>query len=340
MCYGLLTTEYGLRAACVFWLIVVSASSGAEYQQKQGNAAVRVEADKIEAGRVEIRLSDEIPLTVSVEGEPDLEVQPFQPVKPSDDWAVRSESAAERIPLSDGNVRWLQKFRLSPLKPGELSLSLAPLRFRRNATEARWEEAAWRPIPVNVTTEVYRPDLSELRDIAPPEELPPAPSWGIPLSWSALAIVLLLLLLSGWALMRRRGPRDSLLSPGDWAARELQAIVLPKNVTDRDIEYFYTRLSDVLRKYVELRYHIPAPEQTTAEFLETLRRSPELQQEQQAVLCDFLERCDLVKFARAQPSAEECRTAAELARTFVEQTARPGVDGKHSIGGAARQASC
>jgi hypothetical protein len=308
---------------CAFSLSIPTASSGMEYQQKQGSATVRVEADKVEAGRVEIRLSDQLLLTVSVEGGSDLEMQPFQPFARSDDWVMRGEWPPEKIPLAAGRVRWLQKFRLAPLKPGELSLSLAPLRFRVNASEDRWEEAVWQPIPVNVTTEIYRAELSELRDVAPPEELPPEPSWGIPLLWAGLALVFLLLLLSGWALMKRRGPDDSTLPPREWAVRELEALVLPTSFTDRDIEQFYTRLSDVLRKYVELRYHIPAPEQTTAEFLETLRGSPELQDER-AALCDLLERCDLVKFARAQSSVEECRTAAEMARAFVEQTAAPG----------------
>jgi hypothetical protein len=315
-------------------LTLVTSALGTEYRQNQGSAAIRLQADKIEADRVEIRLSDKILLTVSVEGGPSLEVQPYRPLNPTDDWEVRPESTPAIMPLAGGRIRWLQRFRVLPLKPGELSLSLAPLRFRLNAPEARWDEAAWRPIPVMVTTEVYRADLSELRDVAPPEELPPAPSWGIPLAWAGLALVLLLLLLSGWALMRRRGPGESTLPPRDWAVRELQGIALPANFTNRDVEQFYTRLSDVLRRYIELRYNVPAPEQTTAEFLEALRRSPQLPHEQQAVLCDLLGRCDLVKFARAQPSPEECRTAAEIARAFVEKTAATEVDGNHSTAGS------
>jgi Domain of unknown function (DUF4381) len=326
MRHALRTTDYRLGPVCIVSvcsLIIATASFGMEYQQKQGSATVRVEAEKIDAGRLEVRLSDEVPLAVSVEGGQDLEVQPFQPLPRSDDWVIRLDSAPQRIPLAAGRVRWLQKFRLAPLKPGELSLSLAPLRFRVNASEDRWEEAVWQPIPVNVTTEIYRADLSELRDVAPPEELPPEPSWGIPLAWAGLAVVLVLLLLSGWALMKRRGRGDSPVPPRDWAVRELETLVLPLSFTDRDVEHFYTRLSDVLRKYVELRYHLPAPEQTTAEFLETLRGSPELHDEGTA-MCDLLERCDLVKFARAQSSAEECRTAVEMARAFIEQTAAPG----------------
>jgi len=123
--------------------------------------------------------------------------------------------------------------------------------------------------------------------------------------------------------LRRRLRRNFALPPDAWALRELARIQLPDESTEKGVEYFYTRLSDVLRRYLELRYHFPAPEQTTAEFLEVMRRSPQLQPEKQAVLRDFLVGCDLVKFARAQPSKEDCRKAAEMARAFVEQTADP-----------------
>jgi hypothetical protein len=318
-------------------LLLPILSRAGEYEQKQGNAAVRFEADKVDqAARVEIRLSDEIHLSMSVEDRSGLEVQPIQLLTTSSDWQVRQESPPETIALAADRVRWLQRFRLSPLKPGELSLVLAPLRFRRTNDEERWEEAAWRPIAVHVTTEIYRADLTELRNVMPPEEVPPAPSWGVPLRWTGLAIVLLLLLLSGWMWLRRRLRRDFALPPEAWALRELARIQLPDESTEKGVEFFYTRLSDVLRRYLELRYHFPAPEQTTAEFLELMRRSPQLQPEQQAVLRDFLERCDLVKFARAQPSAEDGRTTGEMARAFVKQTADPSHQSDQSWSGLQR----
>lgn len=305
----------------VFYFLPFAWCAAAEYEQKQGCAVVRLEADKIGDGRVSMRLSDALRLTVTVEGGPALEVQPPEGLTTPGDWEVERETGPEKISLGGGRVRWQERFRLSPVKPGELSLALSPLRFRSSSDAEHWNEVAWRPIPVQVSTEVYRPDLSELRDIAPPEELPPAPSWTVPLTWTGLAIVSVLLLLSGWTLLRRRGSRNPPLPPGEWALRELARVGLPAEATEWGIEQFYTRLSDVLRRYLELRYHLPAPEQTTAEFLEEMRRSPQLQPEQQAVLRQFLERCDLVKFARAQPSLNECREAAEMARAFVEQTA-------------------
>jgi hypothetical protein len=305
--------------ACLVWLSLAVPSLAGPYEQRKGNAIVRLDAEKGEGGRVQIRLSDTLHLTVSMEGDSSFEVQPPTALTTSKDWQVRREAGPEKIALAGSRVSWSMRFRLTPLKPGELSLGLAPFRFRSNPETDRWEEITWQPIPVQVSTEVYRADVSELRDIAPPEELRPAPSWRIPLTWTGAALAFLLLLLSGWALWRRRGGRDAALSASQWALRELEAIPLPPQTCD-GVESFSIRLSDVVRSYLELRYQLPAPLQTTAEFLETMRRSPQLQPEQQALLRDVLEGCDLVKFARAQPSAEECSKIAALARAFVEQT--------------------
>ena len=299
-------------------------SRAAEYVQKQGGATVRFEAEKDETGRVAIRLSDELHLTVSVEGGSALEVQPVQAITTSSDWQGKPASPPERKALAAGHLIWQQKFRLSPLKPGDLSVVLVPLRFRATPDSDRWEEIAWKPIPVHVSTEVYRAEVSELRDITPPEELPPALSQVVLLAWVALGFVALLLVLNGWLLYRRRR-QESAVPPSQWAFGELQRIHLPADSTERELEEFYTQLSDVLRRYLELRYHLPAPEQTTAEFLEAMRRAPQLQPEQQAVVRNFLEQCDLVKFARAHPSGEECREAAETARALVQQTAADAV---------------
>jgi hypothetical protein len=85
------------------------------------------------------------------------------------------------------------------------------------------------------------------------------------------------------------------------------------------VERYHTLLSGVVRRYLEARFRLPARRQTTAEFLEAMRRAPQLNAGQQELLRDFLERCDLGKFAPVTPSAEECRATAGMARRLIEQ---------------------
>jgi hypothetical protein len=79
-------------------------------------------------------------------------------------------------------------------------------------------------------------------------------------------------------------------------------------------------LSNVVRRYLEKRFALPARRQTTPEFLQTMQNAPQLSADQQALVRSFLERCDLAKFANAQATAEECAVAADMVAKLLEET--------------------
>lgn len=83
---------------------------------------------------------------------------------------------------------------------------------------------------------------------------------------------------------------------------------------------YQSRLTDLLREYIEERYEVPALERTTDELLNELRVSP-LAHEQQTLLGNMLRAADMVKFAKAIPSAEENEAMMAQALRFVEATA-------------------
>jgi hypothetical protein len=289
--------------------------------QQQGNASAAVFAAKGANGAPEVRLSGVMHVTLSVEGTPPLEVEPAQPVTDSPTWNVREASAAVTVPLPDGRVRWRQRFALIPLDKGEQPLPLAPLRYREQTGD--WHTANWKPIPVTVTTAVRRADLGEARDITDIEHLPPVRSWW---DWAlgALAVLIVAALAVGaWRLLRRWRRGGAPLTAAQLALRELDRLTALKLPEAGKVERFHTLLSNILRHYFEKRFQIPARRQTTTEFLEALRQAPELSAAQQALLRDFLERCDLAKFAGVTPAPAACHAAADMARTLVEQTAAP-----------------
>jgi hypothetical protein len=86
---------------------------------------------------------------------------------------------------------------------------------------------------------------------------------------------------------------------------------------------FTILVSDTLRLYLEAAFELRAPEQTTDEFLVELRHSPQLSEGQKTSLGDFLERCDLVKFARYEPREPELRELHRCALELVQETEPP-----------------
>lgn len=243
-------------------------------------------------------------LTLQVTGGPLLQVEPATLADPVNAWeADRNEWCR----LTDGRLTWTQSIRLKQLKPGAAALPDVKVRFR-DGPSAAWEETEW-------------VDLLKTPRDAPPPELSPAASaatsW---LPWAGLAAVALTLTAMVWGLRRRRRSSRKALPPDQWAMGELRRLE-STDLTDRSSAAYHTALSDVVRRYLTERFDLPATRRTTAEFLETVAETGRLSAEQQALLRDFLERCDLAKFAPVGASPEEGREAVALARALVERTA-------------------
>jgi hypothetical protein len=108
---------------------------------------------------------------------------------------------------------------------------------------------------------------------------------------------------------------------------------------------WFVALSAIVRRYLEQRYEIRAPELTTEEFLPVATARPELSADHRSLLRSFLERCDRVKFAGYRPDADESLATLKAARGFVEDTrlrepiavavARPGTGQGQGQGKAA-----
>jgi hypothetical protein len=83
---------------------------------------------------------------------------------------------------------------------------------------------------------------------------------------------------------------------------------------------FTTSVSDTLRTYLEERFNFHAPERTTEEFLYELQSTNILTLDQKSSLADFLSQCDLVKFAKYEPTEVELRKMHEAAVRLVNET--------------------
>lgn len=126
----------------------------------------------------------------------------------------------------------------------------------------------------------------------------------------------------GWA-WRRWGRRV--------AAEAVPVVVVPAHVRARDqlkaalalLEQpkpFCIAVSDALRTYLEAQFQLRAPERTTEEFLLELQTSAVLDARHKETLNRFLERCDLVKFARQEPGRSELQQLHDVALRLVEET--------------------
>lgn len=104
------------------------------------------------------------------------------------------------------------------------------------------------------------------------------------------------------------------------ALEELDTLKRKDLVSRGDWKTYYSELSDIVRRYLENRFGLAAPDMTTEEFLVYVRDRSILEASYKSLLREFLTASDLVKFAKYIPDAREGDQAMVTARQFVEQT--------------------
>lgn len=160
-----------------------------------------------------------------------------------------------------------------------------------------------------------QPGGVEIRDIAPPVDVFPYPLWQVAI---VAAVALILLALLGWWIARRMANRPVSPPPSPRAVA-LRALEELRGMVQKLEPYaFSIAVSDVLRHFMDGQYGFRAERQTSPEFLASISQSATLTPEDRRLLADFLERCDLIKFARVSGDEETNRALLESAGAFVQ----------------------
>ncbi len=269
-----------------------------------------------------VRIGD--PLSFSVEVECPWSRLPLLPMKLTLPAGIQ-ELPAQRRRLSGlgaGVWRWTSRVRLQAYALGATSGGKVRIHLTADRTGAQGA------VDVLLPKIVVRPRLTE-----PTEKLTLAPR--IPASavasrrswwqWAVLALVILAAGATAVWLFRRRGtdaPLERNRPPWEAAGAALQEL---EEALPLPAEEFFVRLTDIVRHYIEARFRLRAREQTTPEFLASLRRDSVLDDAQRAMLADFLTAADMVKFARRDATQEQLRDALGQATRFVAET-RPRLE--------------
>lgn len=157
---------------------------------------------------------------------------------------------------------------------------------------------------------------TDIRDIKAPIEISSGQAW---LWWVLIAVVVAITAFLIWRWLKNRKLNVILPPP-------IPAHIRAKQKLDEALALisqpkpFVIAVSDTARTYLEERFNFHAPERTTEEFLRELAGTKLLLPDQKESLGNFLESCDLVKFAKYEPQENELRTLHSSAVRLVEET--------------------
>jgi hypothetical protein len=100
---------------------------------------------------------------------------------------------------------------------------------------------------------------------------------------------------------------------------KLEALEKSDLLFRRDYNAYQTRLSYILREYLEVRFSMQALESTTEEIVRDFFSSG-VPFQWQSILQKLMQEADLVKFAKAEIPSERHQEALKTVRAFVEET--------------------
>jgi len=157
----------------------------------------------------------------------------------------------------------------------------------------------------------------DIHGIKGPVHIPSSYAW---IGWTLLAAALLA---AGWFAWKKLSRRKTIAKPVVIIPPHRRAKDRLRNVNEllSDPYAYCSLVSDVIRSYLEERFDLHAPDRTTEEFLEEMRSTATLHPDHKALLEEFLSRCDLVKFARFEPTQDELKSLLDAALKFIDETA-------------------
>ena len=288
-------------------------------EQHKSLGAVRL---TLMADRPSMGLTDTLKLTLTIAAPPEIRVTLPDVAKTLGPFEVVQHRTTGPLSLTPQTQQWQREYSLAVTASGSFTVPPLTVQVQEGDTP---QPLATDPLSITVTSLVPADaDLSAVKDIAPPVLL----LWrGIP-PWVwivASGLGGVGLLASGWWWYRRRQRAASV--PLVQRPAHVLALTALEHLQRQDligqecIEEFYVRVSTILRRYVELRFGLRAPEQTTEEFLVSALATGGLIAAHRALLESFLQHCDLVKFARHRPTSGAMAETFASAKTFVEHTA-------------------
>jgi len=214
------------------------------------------------------------------------------------------------------------RYRLEPFLSGTYPIPAFTFEFYdANSPEDKKYELTTEPIDIEVTS-LLGEQRAELKidDIEDVLEMPRQASY----TWVWALVVVAVAAAAGlWLYLRRKRVKElvRIFRPAHEIAYErLRALVKEDLVGAGKIKEFYERISDILRHYIEHRFSLKAPERTTEEFLAELANTEVLPAAEKQRLGEFLKHCDLVKFAKHNPTTQQIQETFDLVKDFIEKT--------------------
>lgn len=295
-------------------LFIISAFSSLYAQ----NALIEVQSA---VDTAEIYIGDRLNYSITIKHDKNLRIE--QPGQGLHLGAFEIKDYNFSEPQEDaGVITQKYEYFISVFDTGKYTIPAYPIAYFPDTTNNyKIIEAA--PIDIFVKSILSGDEAPQLKDIKPPIDIPV--DWMLMIILLALFIALAVSVYFGYKAWKKKKEKGFIFvappkpKPAhETALKALQNLYMTDLLEKGEFKIFFSKLSEILRIYLEARYFISALEETTYEIMRDLEKH--LDEEKQSRLRTILELSDLVKFAKLIPSEENINSAKQESLLFIEQT--------------------
>ena len=316
-------------------VILILLLAGAAFYASPADLPVTVKAT---ISKDKITIGDKVNFVLLVKGKGDIKISPIDPSSYFQAFEVKDH--VQKGPYKSWG-RTIMEYRLvlTTFTTGDYVIPAIPIKY----TEKDGTEKGVMSAKLILKVEPVKTDPNDkddVREIKPPLTLPHSF-----LFW-LFTVIIPLLAIGAFFLVRYLKAKKSgnimvnaepARPPHEVAYERLNKLKELKLVEQAKIREHYYLLSEIIRSYLEARYELPIVERTTSETYKELLDSAKLKRKEVTLIKDFLEECDLVKFAKLLPEPKEIDEDFDKGVSIVDMTkfVPPPVAVEAGKGGAA-----
>lgn len=169
------------------------------------------------------------------------------------------------------------------------------------------------------TTQAIKPIIGPLRVPVTFREMLP---------WILIALAVIALVIAGIWYFKKRRKKEPIftlksrvvLLPHELALQEMEKLRVKKLWQAGKTKDYYSELTEIIRRYIENRFILPALEQTSTEIIDSLSGNTGCPSKALDKLGELLIMADMVKFAKTNPVASENEKSLTEAIEFIYAT--------------------
>lgn len=273
-----------------------------------------------------IKIGEQVGLTLTFTGPENVRVLwPYLPDSLGGSLQVIGRGKIDTAIAADKrSVSITQKLNLTSFDSGLYTLPSIPFQYTLAPdTTGRYALSGEQRLAVHTvrvdTTQAFKP-------IAGPLSVPVTFREMLP--WILLGILIIGVAVSAFFILKKMRNKEPLflfkpkpvIPPHQKALEDLEKLRMRKLWQAGQVKEYYSELTEILRRYIEERYQVPALEQTTAEIMESLRQQQLCPADPEGRLERILVLADMVKFAKMQPLASENEQSMGEGVKFIQET--------------------